>query len=63
MHPHQAHLSGRSEAVVSCIVESLRKGSGISTSTFLCIVSLRIGGLLSLVLDGEGSLFLWTQGV
>jgi len=35
------------EQAVSYILGSLRKGLGLSTGTFLCIVSLRVWGILS----------------
>jgi len=38
---------GLSGAVVSFVLGSLRKGLGLSTCTFLCIVSLRVWGILS----------------
>jgi len=44
---------GLRAAVVSFVLGSLLKGLGLSTCTFLCIVSLRVWGILSWVL-GEG---------
>jgi len=41
-----------SAAVVSCVLGSLQKGLCLSTCTFLCIVFLRVLGILSLVLGG-----------
>jgi len=35
------------QAVVSFVLGSLLKGLGLSTCTFLCIVSLRVWGILS----------------
>jgi len=43
---------GLRTAVVSFVLGSLQKGLGLSTCTFLCIVSLRVWGILSLVLGG-----------
>ena len=43
---------GLSEAVVSFVLESLRKGLGLSTCMFLCIVFLCVWGVLSYVLGG-----------
>jgi len=40
------------EQAVSFVLGSLRKGLGLSTCTFLCIVSLHVWGILSWVLGG-----------
>jgi len=40
------------EQAVSFVLGSLLKGLGLSTCTFLCIVSLRVGGVSSQVLGG-----------
>jgi len=38
---------GLSEAVVSFVLGSVGKGLGLSTCTFLCIISLPVWGILS----------------
>ena len=44
---HQSPNQALSEAVVSFVLGSLREGLGLSTGTFLCIVSLPVWGILS----------------
>jgi len=48
--------------IFSFVLVSLRKGLGLSTCTFLCIVSLCIWGIFILGAR-RGGLFLWTQGI
>jgi len=46
-YPAIRHRKGLSEAVISFVLWSLQKGLGLSTCTFLCIVSLLVWGILS----------------
>ena len=48
--------------IFSFVLGSLGKGLGLSTCTFLCIVSLCVWGIIILGAR-RGELFLWTQGV